>query len=147
MAALIVVLLFVFLRYAHQVQVQAELAAIKSTVGSLRTALVVDHLQRQVAATRGAGLPVNPAANPFELVSQKPLGYVGELDQVQAATAPPGSWFFAIDCGCIGYRPMDDASLNSPASDPVIWYLVTGYPGVLQLTPKDRYRWNKEMLE
>ncbi|PJC16261.1 MAG: hypothetical protein CO066_02805, partial [Comamonadaceae bacterium CG_4_9_14_0_8_um_filter_60_18] len=49
MALLLLVLIGTFVHYSRFVQSQAEVAAIKSTVGALRTALVVEHLRRQVA--------------------------------------------------------------------------------------------------
>lgn len=145
MAALVVILLMVFMRYVRQVQGQSELAAIKTTVGALRTALVIDHLQRQVLPTKEQTLP--PTRNPFEVIKQKPANYFGVVSKAQAASVPPGSWVFVESCPCVGYLPMDDLWLDSPSSDPLIWYAVTGMPGVLQLVPVEKYRWNNEWVD
>jgi len=145
MALLIVILLLVFMRYVRQVQGQSELAAIKSTVGSLRTALVIDHLQRQVSPGKDPNML--SARNPFELVKQKPVNYLGVVSKAQAASVPPGSWVFEENCPCVGYQPLDDLWLDSPSSDAMIWFEVTGMPGVLQLVPVEKYRWNNEWVD
>jgi len=145
MALLIMVLLLVFMRYARQVQGQSELAAIKTTVGALRTALVIDHLQRQVLRTNERAL--QPARNPFELVKQKPANYFGVVGKAQTASVPPGSWVFEEDCPCVGYQPQNDLWLDSPSGEPMIWFRVTGVQGVLQLVPVEKYRWNEEWVD
>jgi len=145
MAVLIMVLLAVFMRYVRQVQGQSELAAIKSTVGTLRTALVIDHLRRQVLPTNAQTAP--PTRNPFELVKQKPGNYFGVVSQTQSASVPPGSWVFVDSCACVGYLPLDGLWLDSPSSDPLIWFDVTGAPGVLQLVPKERYLWGTYLVD
>ncbi|MBB1074281.1 hypothetical protein HUU62_07610 [Rhodoferax sp. 4810] len=145
MALLIVVLLMVFMRYVRQVQGQSELAAIKTTLGALRTALVIGHLQQQVLPAREPGLPLT--RNPFELVKQKPGNYLWVLSKEEAALVPPGSWVYVEGCPCVGYLPLDDLWLDSPSSDPMIWFEVTGMPGVLQLVPKERYLWGGYLVD
>jgi len=145
MAVLVVVLLMVFMKYVRQVQGQSELAAIKTTVGALRTALVIDHLQRQMVTAKGQVSP--PTSNPFELVKQTPGNYLGVVSKDQAASVPPGSWVFVESCTCVGYLPLDNLWLDSPSSDSMIWFEVTGRPGVLRLVPVEKYRWNNEWVD
>lgn len=140
-AVLILTLLLVFTHYARQVKSQSELATIKMTVGTLRTALVLDHLQRQLPPVRGAASPLTASRNPFDLVEPKPLGYLGEITKVQAESAAPGSWFYVDDCACIGYRPLDDAALNSASGALVIWYQQRRTAGIVQLIAKEAYLW------
>jgi len=144
-ALVVLVLLFVFERYIRQVQRQSELAAVKTTLGALRTALVLDHLRRQVLPANEQ--PLQPTLNPFELVAQRPVNYLGMLEPAQADLAPVGSWVYAPICRCIGYRPTNTSWFDSPNSATFLWFEVTGLPGVLQLTPKERYRWDNEFID
>ncbi len=145
MALLLLGLTLSFVRYSQNVRGQAELAALKTTLGSLRTALVVEHLRRQVAAHEGAALP--SPGNPFTLLESPPANYVGVVNRAQSRSVANGAWLFAPDCPCVGYRPLDDQWLDSPVDDPLIWFAVTGSPGVLQLVAEEKYRWRNESLD
>lgn len=145
MVVVISVLVVFFLHFAQQTKGQSELAAIKSTVGALRTAFVIDHVQQQVRPVSGSAAPVH--TNPFELVQPRPGNYRGEMDTAKAADVPPGSWFFVPSCPCVGYRPMDDLWLNSPSSSSLIWFKVVGMPGVLQLVPQEKYLWGNNFID
>jgi hypothetical protein len=143
LALLITALLTTFSRYARQVQGLGELAALKTTVGALRSALVIDHLQRQLAPASPA---VPATGNPFDLLKQKPAAYLGALTEAQAAQAPDGAWFYVPSCPCVGYRPMDETWLESHSANPTLWFELTGWPGVLQLRPKENYLWGEESV-
>jgi len=148
LALLVLILMGVFVRYAREVRAQSELAAIRSTVGALRTALVVEHLRQQVA---GAATPAPPtsalAVNPFELVDKLPAGYLGALRQGDAGRAPAGSWVYAPDCPCVGYRPLDPVWLEGTSSDGWVWLAMTRNEAVLQLHTKENYRWRGEKVD
>jgi hypothetical protein len=145
MVALVSVLMVFFVHFAQQTKGQAELAAIKSTVGALRTAFVIDHIQQQ--ARLASGQAAQSHLNPFDLVQQRPSNYRGKMDAVRVADVPPGSWIFVPSCSCVGYRPLDDQWLNSPSGDPLIWFKVVGAPGVLQLVPREKYLWGNYFVD
>lgn len=143
-AALIAVLALVFMHQVRVLQGQAELSAVKTTLGALRTALVLDHLQRSVAA--GGASVVLLQRNPFELLQRPPPNYRGELSRAQAETAPDGSWVFDPVCVCIGYRPLYAEWLDSPSGEPLAWYQLSGEAGLWQLTAKEAYFWQGQVL-
>ena len=144
MALLLLVLIGTFVHYSRFVQSQAEVAAIKSTVGALRTALVVEHLRRQVAV---GSEPQSSGANPFKLLGKAPTNYIGELSRAQTDATLQGVWVYAPDCPCVGYRPRDDQALDSPVADPFIWFEVVGGDGLLQLKAREVYRLNDELID
>jgi hypothetical protein len=135
----------VFVGHVREVQGQGEFAAIKTTVGALRTALVIDHLHKQARA--GLAPRHQAPVNPFDLLHLKPVNYWGAVNPDRVATVPTGSWVYLAQCPCVGYKPMDDLWLGSPSGDPRVWYIITGMPGVLQLTPKERYHWGVDVLD
>lgn len=145
MAVLLLVLTLTFVHYSRAVREQAEVAAFKATVGALRTALVVDHLRQQVVSAREPG--VRPDLNPFTRLSQPPSNYAGSVLRVHSRTVAPGTWIYAPDCQCVGYRPQDDASLSGLADDPLIWLALSRISGVLQLVPREKYLWYNELLD
>lgn len=147
MALLVLALMTAFVHYSRFVRGQAELAAVQTTVGALRTALVVEHLRRQVAGMGTSDITLPPAFNPFELLGQKPTRYVGSVQRQTATNVAPGSWVYDPQCPCVGYRPFDDRWFESPVDDALMWFQVTGMPGVLQLVAKEKYRWNNEPVE
>ena len=138
-AALIVVLALVFMHKVRMLQAQAELAAVKSTLGALRTALVLDHLQHRVKENGASVAPLQ--RNPFYLLQRRPPNYLGELSRAQAETAPDGSWVFDPACICIGYRPLYADWFDSPSGELLAWYQLSGDAGPWQLTAKEAYMW------
>jgi len=144
-AALILTLVVVFVHQVRVVQRQAELAAVRSTLGALRTALVFQHLQQQTQAS-GQTVAVEQR-NPFELLQRRPANYAGEFAQDRAAEVPPGSWVFDAQCVCIGYLPQDATDFDNPRGEAMAWYLVEGAPASpLQITPRAAYLWQGERL-
>lgn len=133
--------------FAQQTRVlhgQAELAAIQSTLGSLRTALVLDHLQR--AAKGNAADVATLQRNPFKLVRSEGSNYAGEFDRSHIVDANPGSWVFDKDCVCVGYRPMHP-EWAEPTDTPVsLWFKVSEPPGPLQLTAQESYLWQGQKV-
>ena len=131
------------------VQAQVEGAAIKTNLGGLRTAFVIDYLAHQVIVSQGA-MPVQTLTalqtNPFLLLHRMPSNYVGEMRAADVANLPSGSWLFDSTCPCIAYRPLYPEWLSSPSGNGVLWFDVVGAPGPLQLSPREAYVWKGEAL-
>jgi hypothetical protein len=144
LAGVIVVLALVFVRQVRVIQGQGELAAVKSTLGALRTALVIDHLQKNAVA--GNSSVALTQRNPFELLQRRPVNYVGEMTRVEAVAAPAGSWVFEPVCACVGYLPIYAQWFDSPSGDAMAWYQLSGAPGPLQLVAKEAYVWQDQLI-
>jgi hypothetical protein len=136
---------FWFVRQTYVVKGQAELAAVRTTLGALRTAFILEHLR--LAVQDPAASVASPQRNPFELVGAHPANYRGPIRPAQLLDVPAGQWFFEIDCECVGYRPFHAEWLDSPNSDTVAWYRVSQPPGPLQLKPLEPYLWQGKPLE
>lgn len=145
-ALLLAVLVMVFMKHARAVQAQGEYAAVRTTLGALRSALVIDHLKRNADPATGATI-VKPVASPFDLLDHRPVNYAGVVSARHAEGVVAGSWVFDPTCPCVGYRPLDDGWLDSPSGDLMAWYVLSGTPGPLQLTAKERYRWQDHVLD
>lgn len=146
LAGLVVaVLVAMFVRQMRVVQGQGELAAVKTTLGALRTALVIDYLHRK--ADPAAAAAAKEPRNPFDLLQYRPVNYAGIVSVRQSLAVAPGSWIFDPACPCVGYRPMDDAWFDSPSGEPLAWYRLEGAPGPLQLTAGERYLWRDQVLD
>jgi hypothetical protein len=138
------VLMGVFGQQIRVVQAQGELAAIKGTLGALRTSLVIDHLHAAVTQTGQRVAP--PQRNPFLVLDHVPANYAGVLGVVQAEAVPPGHWVFDDYCHCIGYGPMYPYALDGAGDAPMLWFRVSAPPGPLQLAPLKPYRWQGELV-
>jgi len=145
LAMVIAVLALLFLRQMRVVQAQAELATIQSTLGALRTALVVDHLRQSIANANSAAAP--GVTNPFELLQRRPTNYLGEMTAAHARDAAPGNWVFDRDCVCVGYLPLHDQWFEAADGGTLAWFRITGAPGPLQITAKQRYVWQGNLLD
>lgn len=145
LAGVMVVLVVMLGRQVRVVQAQGELAAIKSTLGALRTALVIEHLQKSLATADAA--VVSSPTNPFELLQRRPANYLGEMNQERARDAPPGSWVFDPGCGCVGYLPLYARWFESSSGDSLVWFRLIGAPGPWQLAAKESYTWQGTALD
>lgn len=131
----------VFSYQSRQLQAQAELAAVQSTLGSLRTTLVLDHLQKTVQTAAGMAPVATKQHNPFKVLRFPPGNYAGEKSMSQIMEVPAGSWVFDPVCRCIGYRPIHPEWIE-PANDPlVLWYKVVEPSGVMEVEATAPYRW------
>ncbi len=127
---------------ARELRGQAELAQIKGTLGALRTALVVAHLESKVASTRPErGVVVPAQRNPFDALQQSPPNYAGLAGTVALAALPGGSWVFDPVCSCIGYRPSEPAWLQAPTGAVSMWFRVHASGGPLQISAQQSYVW------
>jgi hypothetical protein len=147
LAGLVVaVLVVVFTRHMRVVQGQGEYAAVKTTLGALRTALVIDYLHRHADPAFDASVAKEPRS-PFDLLQYRPVNYAGIVTARQALAVAPGSWVYDPACPCVGYRPVDDDWFDSPSGEPLAWYMLGGAPGPLQLTARERYLWQDQVLD
>jgi hypothetical protein len=133
-----------FGREFRNVQAQGELAAVKTTLGALRTALLLDHLKRAIEGTEQTS-PVQ--TNPFLLLAPVPVNYAGVLSENQAKLLKPGTWVFDAYCRCIGYEPLYSYALNTAADTSGVWFRISAPPGPLQITAMQSYRWQDQRLE
>jgi len=148
MVALVTILGAVFAHQAREVRGQAELAQIKSTLGALRTAMVVAHLEEAVASTRAKpALVVQAQRNPFAALQQLPPNYAGLASPDALAALPGGSWVFDPECSCIGYRPTEAAWLQSPEGVGAMWFRVASLNGPLQITAQQPYVWMGQAVD
>jgi len=148
LAVLVLALMVLFGRYAREVHAQSELAAIRATLGAMRTALVVEHLRQQTAQGVAPGLQaIDRQVNPVELLGKPPAGYIGEVRLAEIDQAPAGSWVYAPDCACVGYRPLDADWLEQTSSDGWLWFAIARADAVLQLHTKENYRWRGERVD
>lgn len=134
--------------YAYQlgrVRAQGELAAVKSTLGALRMALVIDYV-RQKAGSNGLSVATTQR-NPFELLQRRPANYLGEMSRAKAASAPAGSWVFAADCACVGYVPLHAQWFQSPSGDALAWFAVRGAPGPFEIVAQESYVLQNQLLD
>lgn len=154
-AAVIITLALAFAYYANRVRGQSELAAIRLTVGALRSTPAVEDLRQKMP--QAAPSSATNTYNPFELLRQRPGNYRGEAPDAQSAgaLATPGSWVFERTCICIAYRPLDTRWLDSPSGDALLWFYVLGpqgkkqisNPGLLQLVAREAYRWQGQLID
>jgi hypothetical protein len=145
LAAVVVVLITVFGRQMQVVQGQAERGAILSTLGTLRTAFVIAHLRAN--STTNTTPVASQQRNPFLLLERVPANYVGELGIQKIIAAPPGSWAFDPDCGCIGYLPLYPQWLQSPPDAQAIWFRISPGPGALSISVLNNYVWQGQALD
>lgn len=140
----ILVLSGILLQRLRVVQGQVELAAVKQTLGALRTAFVLEHL-RSIQSKAASTSSVPLTRNPFELLERIPLSYQGvTASSAEALRKPQGSWVFDRVCVCVGYRPLEGELLVSPSGMPIAWYGVQQSNDAavpLLLVPKETYVW------
>jgi hypothetical protein len=146
-AALILVLAVVFMHRVRVVQRQAELAAVRSTLGALRTAFVFQHLQSQAQHASKDAVVAVMHHNPFELLKQRPGNYWGEVTSSTALALPSGNWVFDSKCECMGYLPQDATEFDTASGDSMAWFHVSAAAnGLLQITAREAYVWQGVVL-
>ncbi len=147
-ALLVIALAAVLARQVREVRGQAELAHIKSTLGALRTALVLAHLETAAASRPGGSQVVAPVQrNPFAALRPPLANYVGLADPQALALMPGGRWVFDPDCGCVGYRPAEAALLESPQDAVALWFRVGASTGPTQITALQPYVWMGQFVD
>ncbi|MDZ7938870.1 MAG: hypothetical protein U5M53_11555 [Rhodoferax sp.] len=160
--ALILVVMGIGYAQTQRLRGQAELARLQSSLGALRTALVVAHLERAVKAQQTAQLQAGQAEgaaavdapalppvsrNPFLALAQLPPNYLGESTPLALVDLPGGNWVFDAACQCIGYKPPETGWLEAPADAIALWFQVSAPPGPLQITAQRHYVWLGQKVE
>lgn len=134
--------------FGHQVRVVqglGERAAVQSTLGAVRTALVIDHMQASVRPASAGG--VAQQHNPFLLLRSIPVNYAGNVAKADIESVAPGSWVFDPDCICIGYRLLYPQWLENPADAGAVWFRIDSEAGPLQVVPQERYLWQGVVVD
>jgi hypothetical protein len=144
-ALLLGALVVAFLHQVRVVQRQAEFANIRTTLGALRTAFVMQHLQAQLPRQNPSVAQMQ--RNPFDLLAQRPVNYRGVIQSKNLAMVPTGGWVFDPVCGCVGYVPLDSAEFDSASGDAVAWFVVNTSALPFQLTAKEAYVWQGQVLD
>jgi hypothetical protein len=150
LALCIAVVMGVLWRYGQQVRAQSERAAVQSTLGALRTALVLDYVHRMIPASSKAKAVAPTSAslpNPFDLLQQPAANYAGEVPAALLQEVAPGRWVFDKRCGCVGYKPQDISALDTPAGSQAVWFTVETTGAAPQLRPIQSYMWAGLPLE
>lgn len=129
---------------------QGERVAVRTTVSTLRAALVIEQLMEQVRSKEGGAATVSATApagpNPFTLLQVVPPNYAGEVAQRAIFSVPPGSWVYDPECACIGYRLIYPDGLEPAQTADAIWLRVGNAPGDARLVPMADYRWMGQRL-
>lgn len=144
LSVVVLVLIGVFGWQVEIVQGQAEAAAIKSTLGALRTAFVLEHLRQQVQDDGGHVAPVQ--RNPFLLLARTPPNYAGDRGNMGTGMVQPGFWMFDPLCNCVGYTPVHSQWVENKNESQTVWFRISQPPGALQLTPAGPYMWRGDIL-
>jgi len=142
---IILVIMGVFSSKMRLMQGQIELATFKSTLGSLRTAFVLEHLLIAVSSDEKGAPPLQ--RNPFLLLGQRPPNYAGSLDQVKLESVAPGHWVFDPLSNSVGYVLLNAQFLEKPANTTAVWFRVSGLPRPQQMTAIENYTWLGEVLQ
>jgi hypothetical protein len=126
-----------FEREIRSLQAQSERVFVLSTVASLRTALVLNRLARELRPEEASLLEKNP----FRLLQQIPANYAGEMPMRDVYQVVPGSWVMDPECHCVGYRLLHPESLEPSQELGVIWFRIGNLQSGPALTPMSDYRW------
>ncbi len=98
-------------------RMDAERAAVAQVVGSLRSALGLEVASRAVRNSLHS-VPELEGTNPMKLMAQGPPGYLGDLEQVDAALLDGGQWYFDAANGALVYlvrfRGSFETTLQAP---------------------------------
>jgi hypothetical protein len=140
----ILVLAGLFVRQFRYVQGQGELASVKTTLGALRTALLLDYL-KQVVDGPAAAHPLQ--RNPFLLLAPVPANYAGALASANGQGLRPGTWVFDAFCNCIGYAPLYPYALDRVSDAPALWFRISAPPGPLQIQAMQTTLWQGQSLD
>ncbi len=141
-AVVLVVLMWVFEHETRVVKGQSEKIMVWSTLATLRAAIGIDLLTRQVRPA-SSGLVER---SPFRLLERRPASFAGDVAQRDMYLTPPGSWVFDPECGCIGYRMLYPQWLEPPQDADAIWFRIETKNGEVHLLPTSRYRWFGQSL-
>lgn len=145
LALVVLALAWALGRYAQRVHAQAERAAVLSTLGAIRTAMVIEHLQRKVQGSSASS--ATSLGNPFDTARNYPPNYAGEVQGRNVRHVAPGQWVFDPQCACIGYKPLYAEGLQSLDRLDTLWFQRRTQGDVGTLAPLDRYVWFGQAVE
>jgi hypothetical protein len=152
-AAVVVTLIGFFLREFQLVQAYAERSSVKTTLGALRIAIVVEHVRTQTAglqpptAITVTSTQHSSVASPFLLLAQQPKVSTPTETAAFESSVPQGYWVFGSTCRCVGYRPLHDQGKAASGRSGMVWFnLVRQGAGPNQLVAQEAYVWNGELL-
>jgi prepilin-type N-terminal cleavage/methylation domain-containing protein len=103
-AAVFALLVAAFAQRVLFYNAEAERVAVQQLTGALRTALHV-RSAGQLANGNGAQLLALTQANPMDLLSEKPVNYLGEYYSPAIDELPRGNWFFDRSDRTLIYLP------------------------------------------
>ena len=135
-----------FGQHVRRIHSQAERAQVLSTLGALRTAMVLSHLQAEVPGS-GKPLVAPDSANPFDALGYRLPNYGGEVSARDVGAVPSGQWVYDAQCGCIGYKPLYLDWLESRENLEALWFQRRSLGAVGVLVPLDRYVWQGQLVE
>lgn len=81
----------------------AEAAHVKTTIGTLRSALGLEVSERLVKRQAEHASLLN-GSNPMHLLASVPGNYLGEFEAIDRVDIPPGNWYFLSATGQLRYR-------------------------------------------
>ena len=131
--------------YTRILKAQAERSAVLSTLGALRTGLVIAHLQR--ASVANLVTLSGPQLNPFTVLRTLPLNYRGEFSVVGALAVSPGGWVYDPQCACVGYVPLDAGWSDGASQAGALWFKIDTGPGPSQVTAQGIYIWRGVLVQ
>jgi len=137
----ILLLVIVFLGQARQVQDQAELAAVRTTLAALRTAAVLQYIQ--ASSAKSAPGVADLQQNPFNMLQSPPHNYAGVRDVHHLPEGLIG-WFYDPQCKCVGYAPAQTHWQGVSSATQLLLFQVRAAPGPLQLFAMEDYQWQGE---
>ena len=137
-------LISIFEREIRSLQGQSEKVLVWSSIMSMRTALVIQQLTRQVRPEDRR----SPAEkNPLRLLEQIPPNYAGEVLMRDVYSVTAGNWVFDPECRCVGYRLLYPEWLEPRQETNTIWFRVGDTDGDSRLSPVADYRWFGQQLK
>ena len=134
-AAVLTVVALLFLQKSLDVQAQAELAAVRSNLAALRTAMVLEYIGNKASPPR---IVVNSQRNPFLLLQQLPGNYQGESDVSRRAAAGPG-WYFDPTCDCLAYVEAHTRFASESGASHLLLFQLVRSDGPTRLQALGRY--------
>lgn len=150
LVVIILVVLSVLWGYGQQVRAHAERAAVQSTLGALRTALVIDQARSMLVGNTKPLMPMQGGAllpNPFMLLQSRPANYAGEVPLALLQEVAVGHWVYDQRCTCVGYKPQDETVLEATGGAQALWFLLQGDGAAPQLRPMQTYVWDGQVVE
>ncbi len=142
-AAVLAVFAVLFLYKSLDVQAQAEVAAVRTNLAALRTAMVLEHIGTKTASPQ---MVVNLQRNPFLRLQQLPGNYRGENAVARIAGTGPG-WYFDPACDCVAYLTANARFASETGASDLLLFRVDRSAGPTRLQPMGRYSWQGEVVE